>query len=92
MEGAIMRTAECLNPKMAEEKFNNLVNEGVRDYKALLDFTPKEGAIFDNAILSKFSDLFNLCIDIKKKKAIEAAEAAEVTPPPPKSGKPNNRK
>lgn len=83
-----MRTVECLNPNAAEDQFNVLVNEGVRDYKALLDFIPKQGTIFDNAVMGKFNDLLNLCIEIKKKEAIEALESAEAQPQP-KAAKPN---
>lgn len=76
-EASLMRTVACLQPKKVESEFNALVNAAVRDYKATMAYIPKEGTIFDNEVWLNFNELFNLCVDIKKKEAVEsAAEAA----------------
>lgn len=73
-EEGIMAAAMHMNAEALESAFNEMVDDAVRDYKSFRDTAYHyNDDLFKITTLTNFKDLFDVCIDIKKKEACEAA-------------------
>lgn len=69
-EIGIMAAATIIKPDVLEKKFNSMLEEAVDDYKAFLS-AAYEDDIFKISTLINFKELFDVCLDIKKKEKVE---------------------
>lgn len=75
-ESGIMAAASMTDPKKMEEKFDHMLDEATSDYKGFIHMA-FEDDIFKISALTNFKDLFDVCLDIKKKEKVEAAAVEE---------------
>lgn len=71
IEGSIKGYADSIKPIEYENKFEELVDEAVNNYKQFLAIGGADRLKYE--MLTNFTDFFNTCIDVKKAEIIQMA-------------------